>query len=195
MALRATHPPTPPLANVQTSLRRTLAELGDELVRPWPWLALRTNSAPRFRALQAAGFNIDAAPAERVGVEARPQTARVGGHQRFSDRILALAMGRECSPLDGTILARHSPVEQNAQSLPEAVWKHYAKRREQVIVRGATPSRTPKARNPGNAQSASQHRWWRSTTLRRPRPRRGRSNRCARPVPRESLCHRRGCCR
>lgn len=130
----------------QSRYGRTLSELRDELLETLGLAHLSERTVRRdLEALQAAGFDVDTHDSPRgsvwkLGPSLRGQT-RIAA---TATELLALSMGRHLlAPLGGT------PYWQGIESLwqkmkdllPEAVWKHFARRQQSLIVRG-TPSKS-----------------------------------------------------
>jgi predicted DNA-binding transcriptional regulator YafY len=123
---------------------RTLAELRDELVDALGLTNLSERTVRRdLEALQAAGFDVDVHESQRgtvwkLGPSLRGPTKIAAS----ATELLALSMGRNLLlPLRGTPYWQgiESLWHKMKESLPEAVWKHFDRRRQSVLVRGTPP--------------------------------------------------------
>ena len=128
---------------------RTLTELRDELVEALGLSNLSDRTVRRdLEALQAAGFDVDMHESKVAG---RGSVWKLGPSLRGPNKIsasatelLALSMGRNLLlPLKGTPFWQgiESLWHKMKDSLPEAVWKHFDRRRQSVLVRG-TPAKS-----------------------------------------------------
>jgi predicted DNA-binding transcriptional regulator YafY len=130
----------------QSRYGRSLAELRDELVDTLGLSTLSERTVRRdLEALQAAGFDVDVHPAGdrsvwKLGKSLR-DPARIPA---TATELLALSMGRNLLlPLKGTPYWQgiESLWQKMKQTLPEPVWRHFARRRRSVLVRG-TPAKS-----------------------------------------------------
>ena len=125
---------------------RTLAELRAELLEALGLTNLSERTVRRdLEALQAAGFDVDTHDAPRGSVWKLGPSLR--GPARISasvTELLALSMGRNLLvPLGGTPYWQGIETlwQKMKASLPEAVWKHFDRRRQHLIVHG-TPNKS-----------------------------------------------------
>lgn len=122
---------------------RTLDEIRDELVEEMGLSSLHTRSVRRdLEALQAAGFDVDAHDSPRGRVWKLGPSFR-GAHKitASASELLALSLGRDLLlPLSGTPfwIGIESFWSKMRESLPDAVWEHYARYRQTLLVRGMT---------------------------------------------------------
>jgi predicted DNA-binding transcriptional regulator YafY len=130
----------------QSRYGRTLAELRGELVESLGLSRLSERTVRRdLEALQAAGFDVDAEESPRGSVWRLGKTLRDPARISASvTELLALSMGRNLLvPLRGTAYWHgiESLWHKMKESLPEAVWKHFDRRRQALLVRG-TPAKS-----------------------------------------------------
>ena len=121
---------------------RTLTELRDDLVEALGLSTLSERTVRRdLEALQAAGFDVDAQESSRGSVwKLGPSLRGPSKISASATELLALSMGRNLLlPLRGTPYWQgiESLWNKMKDSLPEAVWKHFDRRRQSVLVRGA----------------------------------------------------------
>jgi predicted DNA-binding transcriptional regulator YafY len=126
----------------QSRYGRTLVELRDELVESLGLSGLSERTVRRdLEALQAAGFDVDCGGADRGSVWRLGRSLK--GETRLAatvTELLALSMGRNLlAPLAGTPYWQgiESLWQKLKQSLPEPVWRHFHRRRQALVVRGA----------------------------------------------------------
>lgn len=126
----------------QSRYGRLLSELRDELLETLGLSNLSERTVRRdLEALQAAGFDVDVHDTDRGHVwklgKSLRDPARISA---TATELLALSMGRNLLlPLKGTPYWQgiESLWQKMKETLPEPVWKHFTRRRQSVLVRGA----------------------------------------------------------
>jgi predicted DNA-binding transcriptional regulator YafY len=130
----------------QSRYGRSLTELRDELIATLGLTTLSERTVRRdLEALQAAGFDVDVHATEQRSVWKLGKSLRDPARiPATATELLALSMGRNLLlPLKGTPYWQgiESLWQKMKQTLPEPVWKHFARRRRSLLVRG-TPAKS-----------------------------------------------------